>query len=340
MRTLSTLSAAILALGSVAQCPFTPTVAPAGLVLCPNEAALLSTEEYDAYQWYRDGEAIDGETGQTLEVSSMDAGSSFSVEATLDGCTEMSTAQLVDGWVFLLPFVVHAGDEPLYFGDNGEQHNCDGDSVLLIFSFSENVRWFRNGAEIPFATNDTLLVMESGAYTAEGAPDVCPDFIMNLGLEVPIIFDVPTQPVIVESNGQLCAEPEGVAYQWYMNGGPLVGNTPCIDPITAASYTVNVTYEIDCSVTSEPYVSTGSNEVEAADAPQLFPLPATDAVNVHWPSTRKGARWELVDAVGRRVLEGQQTGSSVEVIDLSPVQQGHYWLRSQGHRPMVLIVVK
>lgn len=341
MKTLSTLSTLLLSTLVSAQCTFTPTVSPSGLILCPFEEAALSTETYDSYQWYRDGEAIDGATAQTLAVSSEDGGASFSVEATLDGCTEMSAAELVDGWVFLLPYVIHAGDEALYISGEGIQHNCEGDSVLLVFSYTENVQWFRNGAEISGGTNDTLLVMADGFYTAEGAPTTCPDFVMQLGVEVGVMFDEPVQPTISATGaGELCAEPEGDAYQWYLNGAPLEEDQACIQANAEGSYTVMVTYDPDCSIPSAPYLSTGLGLEDGLDQTRLFPVPAKDQVTVHWSTSDQRNTWELVDVVGRRVLEGRHDGTATHVIDLSRVPVGRYWLRSAGERPLVLEVVR
>ncbi|HMC97050.1 MAG TPA: hypothetical protein VKG92_05340 [Flavobacteriales bacterium] len=108
--------AALLALQVVGQCPFDPTISPTEVILCPNGSQLLSTQTYDSWQWYKDGDLIPGATAQTYLVSNNDIGSEFSVACTLAGCTEMSPAVLVDGWVFLLPYVIHGGDEPYQIG--------------------------------------------------------------------------------------------------------------------------------------------------------------------------------------------------------------------------------
>jgi hypothetical protein len=337
MKALSSFSAILIATSTWAQCPFTPTIEPGEVVLCPGENVELNTQEYDSYQWYADGVAIDGATTQTL---TMEPYAEVTVEATLDGCTEMSAPVIVDGWVFLLPFVAHAGDEPLFIDFEGTSNQCDGDTVLLIFSYDENIEWFQNGQIIPGANDDTLIVTTTGNYTASGAPGLCPNFIQPLGLEIPFVFNPVIQPEVVLVDGQLCASPEGEAYQWYRNGEPFGSNTACIEATTAGSYTVDVTYEVDCSVTSAPYVSTGLDEAARLGVPQLYPVPAKDAVTVRWPAPRAGEPWELVDAVGRRVREGSQSGSAVEVIDLSGVQQGRYWLRAQGQLPLLMHVVK
>jgi len=337
MRILYTLPTLLLSLTANAQCPFTPTIEPDQVILCPGESVELSTQAYESYQWYADGQPIDGATAQTLTIQPY---AEVTVEATLDGCTELSAPVIVDGWVFLLPFVAHAGDTALFIDFDGISNQCEGDTVLLIFSYTENIEWFRNGQNIPGANDDTLIVTTTGNYTATGAPSLCPNFIQPLGLEVPFVFNPVVQPEVAMVDGQLCASPEGETYQWYLNGAPFGTNTACIEATTPGSYTVDVTYEIDCSVTSAPYVSTGLGEATHHDVPQLFPVPAKDAITVRWPAPRAGDRWQLVDAVGRRVLEGTQSGAAVETIDLSGVQQGRYWLRSQGQLPMVMHVVK
>ena len=48
-----------------AQCPFTATVNTTTPILCPNTSAVITTQTYDAYQWYRDGAVLPGETNPT-----------------------------------------------------------------------------------------------------------------------------------------------------------------------------------------------------------------------------------------------------------------------------------
>lgn len=331
------LPALLLPFSAAAQCPFTPTIEPDAPILCPGESVELNTQEYDAYQWYADGFPIDGATAQTL---TMQPYAEVTVEATLDGCTEMSAPVIVDGWVFLLPFAMHAGDEPLFIDFDGVSNQCDGDSVLLIFSYDQNVQWTNNGVEIPGANDDTLLVVATGNYSATGAPETCPNYISSLGLEIPFLFHPVVQPTISMAGDQLCATPAGEAYQWYLNGSPLAGNTACIDLLSAGTYTVDVTYAIDCSTTSAPYLSTRIEEVASTQRPLAHPVPANDVVTITWPSTSGHDAWELIDAVGRRVLSGNKGRQLTETIDLSQIPEGHYWLRSGGTIPVVLQVVK
>ena len=104
-RNLTLITACLTtATGLWAQCTFTPTVTPNNIILCPNDSAELTTQEYDSYQWYKGSDPIVGATSQTLMVHQYeDAGYEFKVAATLDDCTESSVPVLVDGWAFLFP---------------------------------------------------------------------------------------------------------------------------------------------------------------------------------------------------------------------------------------------
>ena len=45
-------------------CALDPTVTPDPAILCPNSTDSLWTQEYNAYQWYRNGDIINGATNQ------------------------------------------------------------------------------------------------------------------------------------------------------------------------------------------------------------------------------------------------------------------------------------
>ena len=269
-----------------AQCPFDPTVQSPDLILCPNEQAVLATQVYDSYQWYKDDAPIPGATDPGLVVDAFqDAGSNFSVEGTLDGCSERSPNVLVDGWVFLPISVSSAGAESLYFTQNGPVY-CSGDTLLLIMNlpYDTNIQWtmgFEN-QPIPGATNDTLLVLEAGQYGVSGAPSLCPQYVQDLGFGLTVQFIPPVQPTLLQSGGSLCADPPGVTYQWFVDGVPLDGvDTECIDPVLAGAYAVDVTYEVDCSIPSEPLIVTGIAQQEKEDV-VLFPNPTADAFTIRF----------------------------------------------------------
>lgn len=159
-----------------AQCAHNPTVTPNNLIFCPNSGSdTLWTQPYQAYQWFKDGVLQPGDTLRYRRVTSADAGSMFSVDATLNGCTERSPQVMVDGWIFLLPTVMTVGlQNPL----------CRGDTLLLILMapYKVNIQWTNGGLPIPGANDDTLIVTTDGDYSVSGAPEICPGFIQQLGV--------------------------------------------------------------------------------------------------------------------------------------------------------------
>lgn len=225
----------LLALGMLvqtsakAQCVFTPTITPSAPVMCPGETDTLWTQSYDAYQWYKEGVAISGATQQFLIVNyGADAGSSFSVAATQGGCTEISASVLVDGWAFLPPFV----------STYGNSHLCPGDTVILqlMSPYTTNIKWYRDGALLSGATDDSLIITEAGSYTASGAPAVCPFYEAPLGLDIPITASV--NPGMLPTDLHLCnGAPDTIhttatgPHQWYRDGVLIPGMTANTLPV-------------------------------------------------------------------------------------------------------------
>lgn len=312
----------------MAQCPFTPTITPSDLVLCPDESGTLATQAYDAYQWYKDGSPITGANGQTLAVQqSADAGSTFTVSATLDGCTEMSASVLVDGWMFLLPYVVHGGDEPIGTGGNGESMFCEGDTMTLTLSpgYTENIQWTNSGVAIPApeGTSPTLVITGPGSYTVSAAPSVCPNSIMGIGVEVVVTFTPPMRPDILLNGDQICVYPAGNSTQWYLAGVP-AGNTDCIDVTSAGPYTAFVDYGIYCQAVSEPYFTTGI-QGHQMKAPSVSPVPAASSVSINWPTNRLSqGTWMLLDMTGRSLMSGTVPHSGTTSLDVSSLADGNY----------------
>ncbi|MBK8949804.1 MAG: hypothetical protein IPM68_13410 [Flavobacteriales bacterium] len=104
MRTTLTLAASIALAPLWAQCPFDPTIQPDPVILCPGAGEVLSTQVYDSYQWYKDGQPITGAIQQTHAVNAFNDGGiqlhgGMHAERLHGRCPPV----LVDGWVFLLP---------------------------------------------------------------------------------------------------------------------------------------------------------------------------------------------------------------------------------------------
>lgn len=182
---------------AAAQCTFDPTVT-GNLLVCPESATTLSTQPYDAYQWYRrsypNGTAmpIAGATSPMLTVSADDTPVYISVRATQGGCTEQSPEVLVDGLAFLPVTVLSDGEFTV--GPNGEHVICVGDTVYLValLPYTLNFQWYNGQDSIPGAQDDTLVVTQPGSYWLTASPGECPNYTASLGLEISVVWsDVP-----------------------------------------------------------------------------------------------------------------------------------------------------
>ncbi len=266
-------------------CPHDPTISPNDLVLCPNSSDTLFTQIGDAYQWYKDGNLIQGASDSFLIVNSfMDSGSSFSVATTLNSCTELSPSVLVDGWLFLPMTVITYGlDNPPL---------CEGDTLILQVNqpYTENITWFLNGNAIAGQTNDSLFVTQSGTYSVTGFTSLCPTFS---DVSLPLEYNFGAAPIpeltYYPVSNTLGTNVNAVQYFWNFNGVSIPNaTTQLINLGEAGSYNLICIYSNGCSANSLPYqyVPAGLDEVQNFGL-NIQPNPAKDVVNIRIPEFGK-----------------------------------------------------
>lgn len=314
------------------QCSFTATVSPSNPILCPNDTIMLSTELYDSYQWYKDAVLIPGATNQTLQVTAAnDGGSQFYVEATLLGCSENSDTILLDGWVFLLPYVI-TNTPPVQIGGSGEAYYCDGTIVELEFGlpYTENIVWYESGNPIPGEDSTILQITQSGNYTVSGAPTICPNFIQYLGVTIPIIINPPFEPDWLDwpmlnwganntcSNcvqcyfyqlGDSVVADSGITYDWWTSG--TLDNVWMWSPYLAECYDAMGCVGLDtveffvASIEEHPFLSLN-----------IYPNPATDFIQLYLQDDMENYQVRFIDMYGR-ILKQQKLNSSIDVSTLA-----------------------
>ena len=207
--------------GLQAQCNHNPTITNPNLLqleqptimLCgPQETAVLSTQVYDSYQWYRKDYvfapdvpqwvAIPGATSQTLTiVGETDLLSQFKVAATLNGCTEESPEIIIDAYAFSSPSIqvyITANSYQIVYDDMGGIDHvdvCNGSSVLLkdTHPAQNGVHtWFKclpsttppastDPCVIPGATGDEITITTTGVYGFYACTEICPNTCMYAG---------------------------------------------------------------------------------------------------------------------------------------------------------------
>jgi hypothetical protein len=181
-----------------AQCDHTPTIETEGdFILCPTEVIQIFTQEYDSYQWFKksfsgtEWEIIPGETSQFLDViQGVDDLFYFNVATTLNSCSETSSEVLIDSWVFA-PMVVESSGN--YIFEDNFFNVCLGDSITLNIGmpYDTNIQWYKDGAPIAGENGSSITltdIEESGVYFVECAPAECPEFIVNPGVELPVLI--------------------------------------------------------------------------------------------------------------------------------------------------------
>ena len=178
---------------SFAQCNHDPTITPNSVILCPNEYDTLWTQTYDSYQWYKDGVPVPGATNQFLIIDQFNyAGTMVTVEATLSGCAEESPGVLVDGWMFLPPFVINGGD----YNFNGSVYEvCVGDTITfeLGLPYNTNIEWTADGNVLSGETDQLIAITSSiptgvVSYHVCGSPSECPNYTACLGMNLYVQF--------------------------------------------------------------------------------------------------------------------------------------------------------
>jgi hypothetical protein len=335
----------LIAVEAQAQCTFTPTITPDPAVICPGSFLSLETQAYDSYQWFENGQPITDQTSQVVQVDNASVGNSFTVECTMDGCTEMSAPVVLDGWVFLPPSVILAGQEPVGTFE-GTSFFCWADTALLILGlpYDTNIQWTNNGTPIPGGTNDTLVVTTDGNYSVSGAPAQCPGYVQDLVSGLGMSFYNPGVPPITLVGNQLCTSITGPFNipSWYLNGEP-IGSGTCITPTVAGTYTVIIPTKSLCpSLFSEPYEFVPTGITDHNTAPELLvrPNPASTEVTIA-SSVPLNGPWRLMDAAGREVHNGRFSCCTNCALDLSTMESGNYLLemRTGGER-IVRKVVK
>lgn len=323
MKTIFTGIFLILLTGLQAQnpCGLTPEITNGDIILCPNAVDTLrvSGGPYTAYQWLREGQEIAGATDSILPINQYaDAGYHFSVQIDSATCTATSPEILVDGWVFLLPTVISEGEFNIDPQD-GSILLCEGDPLRLTLNqpYSVNIQWRRNNVDIPGANGTMLNVTQTGLYDVSGAPALCPDYIVSLGVLIDVEVLPNPKPVISLSGSQLVCNVLADDYLWYRNGSPLGNsNSQSITPTQSGSYTVSTYFDSGCDNLSDPYVyqSTSVNDPNHDLPVRLYPQPATDILIVETPGLKRA---RLMDALGRQVAAASGNHTvQISVVDL------------------------
>src|SRR5262249_10806534 len=135
--------------------PPTPMITATDTLLCQGLATKLTSSVAAGDQWYKDGIAIPGVTGQGYLTDSAGA---YTVTAQDNGCSSGPSASRIVALVASPAASVTSG---------GPRQFCTGDSVKLQANTDNTLvyQWLVDGNPIPGATTPNYAVTRSGTYT-------------------------------------------------------------------------------------------------------------------------------------------------------------------------------
>ena len=201
-----------------------------------NGNVILTANSEAAYQWYKDGSLLNGQTNNTLNVTQ--AGSYTLQVTNSSGCSSISS-----------PTAVLALPTPTA---SGATSFCEGGSVNLTVGLEAGqtfIRW-KDANNNTMGTGITYTATTTGNYSAEIRTGSVVQFTKAVSVIVNLLPDAKisstTTSVCAGESAMLTAS-GGSTYQWYLDGNAIEGATGIAYPATASgSYTLKATNPTGC----------------------------------------------------------------------------------------------
>ncbi|MEL6810476.1 MAG: choice-of-anchor L domain-containing protein [Bacteroidota bacterium] len=221
-----------------------------GDALCTGDIITLDAGENPGgtYEWFKDGVLIEGENGQTLDISETGL---YRVEISFT-TTECVITDEILAEFFILP-EFDLGENQLF---------CEFEVVTLDATPTNPgdltdimYKWFKDGVEIAGEIGATLDVTETGDYSAEVTGNGCP--VTDNVLVEQVVFTVDIGDLVEpcdESEYEIVptiegADPSLATYVWSTGE-----TTPTIVVTEDGTYSVEVTI-LDCVETDEVVIN-------------------------------------------------------------------------------------
>jgi len=217
---------------------------------------------------------------------------------------------------------------------------CEGDSITLSLPEAAFYQWLLNGEALLSANNDSLIVNESGSWSAEIRSEA--GCLAVSDTTITEIIEFPEQPVVFVNpvNGSFFFNPgSGFDWIWLFEGDTIAGtqNLASIFPAEIGNYSVVVSANPACALYSEEeYYTNLGTEVASDLGFKMYPQPFQEGfLNIESKWIESGeVNIQVLDLTGRQVLD-QSTNATAGRLSVFIDQQvpGIYLLRmEQGGR--------
>lgn len=289
--------------------PAIPTIAQSGNTLSATSAV--------TYQWYRNGDLIQGATAQTYNASQAGV---YVVRITdANGCVY----QYSPGFRFTpssaLSVASSANPTAVCSGNSTTLNaNVSGATGSATYAWSSNPAGFnsttQNPTVSPAVTTVYTVTVTDGSNTATSSVTVT----VNGAAATPV----------VSQSGSTLSSTTGTTYQWYLNGQELTGETgQTITPTADGDYQVMVTNSNGCSsALSEvfSFIQTGVSSSAVLQDVVVYPNPNQGHIFIKGTALEaSNFSVDVMNAFGAVVKSAVNSNS----IDISDLANGIYYVR-------------
>lgn len=241
---------------------------------CEGTNRTLTSTPGGSYQWFLNGNQIQGATGQSILVSYPDSGNYQVFVSDPNGCSDFSEDLII---------TTRKAPQDPSISATGSTIKCFGDSVKLTSSFADGgYQWLLNGVELNGETNQVHYAKLDGDYQVRvSSSEDCEKTSSNFNVT---IYDLPAKPTLSHSDTVDICRGEQVTlvssqadgYQWFFNGNPISGaNFRSYFTNNEGSFHVEITDANGCKNTSETvYVRTNIDdqaEITTVDSTTFCP---------------------------------------------------------------------
>ncbi len=170
---------------TVSAAPPVPIITASGpLSFCTGGSVILTSSAISNNQWYLNGVAITGAINQSLTVTQTGI---YIVRATLGTCNTFSAITTVTVNPIPATPTITAG---------GAVSFCAGGNVVLTSSAASGNQWYKDGAAIGGATNQTYSASQSGSYTVKVTAAGCSSASSASNAIIITVSSIPATPSI------------------------------------------------------------------------------------------------------------------------------------------------
>jgi uncharacterized repeat protein (TIGR01451 family) len=276
-----------------------------------NDPVITANVVASSYQWYFEGDLIEGAVESTYEAT--ETGNYSIIASTEAACPSEGSI-----------YAVICPNAPTIIGPSVV---C-GLDIVMFYTPANNypiMNWYFEDVYISSASDIPLAFAMPGEY----------NIILELGDEnctttssiLVTAYEVPTVEIFNMDNTiftQVIAD----TYQWYLNGNPIKGaNESVYTPNESGIYTLSVTFESGCeNESNESYFTIDIEEINNLEF-SVYPNPFEQTINlIATENASLPLQIELYDMIGNKVFSHNSYQKNNQ-LDVATIAAGTYQCR-------------